>query len=200
MKQVYGLTGGIACGKTTVAEMLEARGATVIDADAIAREVVEPGTPGLDAVVQRFGDVLREDGTLNREALGAIVFSDADARADLNAILHPLIAQRSAVRIGEALMGDGDPVFYDAALLVENGTHRNFAGLVVVTADTETQIARLARRDGLDRDQALARIRSQMPLDEKAAAANHVIDNSGSLADLEARVNDVLAVIRSEGA
>lgn len=197
MKKVYGLTGGIACGKSTVAAMLTERGARVIDADQLARDVVAPGSDGLDDVVSRFGSsVLLDDGSLDRAALGAIVFEDATARADLESILHPRIAMASMSAIAAAQDEPGDPIFYDAALLVEKGTWRNFAGLVVVACTPDTQVDRLARRDGLDAEAARARLDAQLPIADKVAVADHVIDNDGPLEGLAPQVDALLAELR----
>jgi dephospho-CoA kinase len=197
LKKVYGLTGGIASGKSTVSELLRARGAIVIDADQIAREVVAPGTPGLRAVAERFGAHFVVDGALDRAALGAHVFANVPERKALDAILHPLIAAESARQIGDALQADGDPVFYDAALLVENGLHRNFAGLVVVACSPETQLARIMRRDGLSEHEARLRLDAQLPLAEKVRIADHIIDNDGPLDALPPQIDRLLDELRS---
>lgn len=193
---VIGLTGGIACGKTAVSSRLQELGVRVVDADQVARDVVRPGTSGLDAVVDAFGrDVLLPDGTLDRKALGARVFGDDDARARLNAILHPRIAAESASRFA-ALAGQGHGfAVYDAALLVENGMHRAMESLVVVTARPEVQRARLIARDGLSAAEADARIAAQWPLAKKVAVATWVIDNSGDRDALDARVREVYALL-----
>lgn len=186
---VHGLTGGIACGKSTVSRLFAARGAIVIDADALAREVVAPGTSGLTELVAAFGDeVLRADGTLDRERLGRRVFADPAARARLEAITHPRIAQLSFERLAAARSSDAPLVLYDAALLFESGRGDLFRPVVVVTAPREVQLARLMARDGLAPEAAAARIDSQMPVAEKAARADHVIDNGGTLAQTEAQV------------
>jgi dephospho-CoA kinase len=186
---LIGLTGGIACGKTTVSRMFTGRGATVIDADQIARDVVRPGSAGLEAIVAAFGvEVRRPDGTLDRPRLGALIFADPHARKRLEAITHPLIAAESMRRLGEALGANPPLVVYDAALLVESGRAEQFRPLVVVQTSRESQIARLMSRDGLDREAAERRLSSQMDLETKAAMADHVIDNSGTLAETEQQV------------
>jgi dephospho-CoA kinase len=189
MKPVVGLTGGIACGKSTVAAQLAELGVPIVDADALAREVVAPGTPGLAAIVDRFGpDVLLADGSLDRKKLGEQVFSDPDARRALNAITHPRIAAAGMEKL-RALADHPAPYrVYEAALLVENGMAKAFAALVVVTVDEATQLARLMARDGSTEDEARARIASQLPLAKKVEVADHVIDNSGVPEDTRTRV------------
>lgn len=192
MARVIGLTGGIASGKSTVAAMLRELGAPIVDADEVARAVVEPGTPGLAAVVERFGaGVLDADGRLDRKAVGARVFGDAEARRALEAILHPRIAMESQRRI--AAHGGDELVIYDAALIVENGLHRGLAGLIVVSAPEDMQIARLMARDGLDEQAARQRIAAQLPLADKVAVADWVIDNAGTIDDTRRQVEAVWA-------
>jgi dephospho-CoA kinase len=187
-----GLTGGIGSGKSAVSALLVARGAALVDADVNARAVVAPGTPGLAAVVQEFGEhLLRPDGTLDREALGKIVFGDADKLARLNAIVHPLVAEESARRTAEAEASGAPVLVHDVALLVENGLQGRFDAVVVVAASPETQVDRLVRLRGMDRADAEARIRAQAPLVDKLAVATYVIDNDGPLADLEPQVDRV---------
>jgi len=186
---LIGLTGGIACGKSTVSGLLAARGASIVDADLLAREVVAPGSPGLSAVVAAFGpEVLGADGALNRAALGARVFADPEARARLEAITHPRIAALSLERLQAARASGAPLVVYDAALLFESGRADAFRPILVVTAPRAVQRARLMQRDGLDAAAADARIDSQMPVADKAARADHVIDNGQSLAHTEAQV------------
>ncbi len=193
---IVGLTGGIACGKSAAAERFRALGIDVVDADQVARDLVEPGTEGLSEIVTAFGhEVLRDDGTLDREKLGARVFGDDAARARLNGILHPRIAAESGTRLAKAAATDAPYAIYDAALLVENGSYRMFAGLVVVTCDEETQRARLMARNGYSAEEAQARIRAQMPLTEKVAVADYVIDNRGTMADLDREVTRVHAAL-----
>jgi dephospho-CoA kinase len=199
MMLVVGLTGGIATGKSTVGKMFARLGARRIDTDRLAREVVEPGQPGLAAVVARFGgEVLTADGRLDRKALGKIVFHDAGLRKELEAILHPLIGElmREELRAAEAA---GDCiVLVEVPLLYETGFQRETDRVIVVTADRETQLARLKERDGLDEAEAMRRIAAQMPLSEKAARADYVIDNSGSLAETEKQVEAVWQILQRE--
>jgi len=193
---LFGLTGGIASGKSTVAARLRARGVPVIDADALAREVVEPGTDGLRAVVDAFGGgVLAQDGALDRKALARIAFSDEAARKRLNAITHPLIAALTAQRAVE-LEARGEPLAcYEAALLVENGVADAFRPLVVVSCPEATQIARVHARDASSREDALARIRAQKPLAEKVAVADFVIDTTGTIEESARRTDEVLRAV-----
>lgn len=194
---VFGLTGGLASGKSTVAARLRARGLPVIDADLLAREVVAPGTPGLAAVVEAFGpEVLAADGSLDRARLAEIVFHDEGKRRALNGILHPRIGLASAERVA-ALDGAGEELAcYEAALLVENGLADAFRPLVVVAVSEEEQIARAMARDGATREQARARIAAQLPLAAKIATADHVIDTSGPREETVKRVDEVLDEIR----
>ena len=185
--RLIGLTGGIACGKSAVERFLTDCGATVIDADQLARAVVAPGSDGLREVVTAFGShLLLDTGALDRTALGALVFADAEARAQLNAILHPRIAAASQQAIAAAFAAGAPLIVYSAALLVEGGTHRGFDGLLVVTCSPALQRARLASRDGLSQEEIDQRLAAQMPLAEKAAAATWLLHNDGSLDDLRA--------------
>jgi dephospho-CoA kinase len=190
---LVGLTGGIATGKSTVDAVLRELGACIIDADVLAREVVEPGEPALTEIAAAFGpDVLGPDGRLDRKALGAIVFADPDRRRKLEAMTHPRIRERFQQRIDELTARDfRGLVFFDAPVMIESGNYRNMDRLVVVIADEPTQIARLMARDGVDRAEALRKIRSQMPLDEKAKLADYVIDNSGNPEATETRAREV---------
>lgn len=197
---LVGLTGGIATGKSTVAAMFRNLGCPVIDADVLAREVVEPGEPALADIVREFGTgVLAPDGRLDRKALAAVVFADAGRRRRLEAITHPRIRERLASRLAAlAGAGFGGVVIFDAAVIVESGAYRQMDRLVVVIADEATQLARLRARDGLDEEEARRRIASQMPLAEKAKLADHVIDNSGDRAATEAQVCRVHAALMAE--
>jgi dephospho-CoA kinase len=197
--KLYGLTGGIASGKSTVSRMLRELGAHVLDADVIAREVVEPGTPGLQAVAERFPGVLGPDGRLDRAKLGARVFGDPKERAALNALLHPLIGQQFMLRT-QALAEQGvERVLYDAPLLIENRLHEGMDGVVLVWVPREVQKARLMARDGLDEAAAEARLAAQLPLDEKRQHATWVVDNSGELGTTRTRVEEVWRAMLARG-
>jgi dephospho-CoA kinase len=196
---VIGLTGGIASGKSTVAGMLAARGAAIVDADQLARQVVEPGQPALAELVARFGAaILTPDGRLDRKRLAAIAFADPAARADLGRITHPRIGAASAAAIATWADAGANVVFYEAALLVENRAHTTMAGLIVVAAPAEIQHARLVERDRMSPDDARARIAAQAPLADKLAAATWVVENTGDLAALEREVDRVVADIESK--
>jgi dephospho-CoA kinase len=195
---VIGLTGGIASGKSAVAQRLRERGAVVVDADVIAREVVEPGQPALAALVDRFGaDVVGADGRLDRQRLAAIVFADPEARAAINAITHPRIIARSTERFRDAAAAGAGVVFYEAALLVETGRHQELDGLIVVLASPAVQERRLIDRDGHAPETARARIAAQLPAEAKRAVATWVIENDGGLAALDRRVDEVVAAIEA---
>jgi dephospho-CoA kinase len=179
--RILGLTGGIASGKSLVARILRELGVPVVDADELARRVVEPGQPALADLVAEFGPgVLAADGTLDRKALAALVFGDEARRRRLNAITHPRIAALSQQEIARHAAAGAPVVIYEAPLLVENGIHRALDGLIVVSATPEQQLARAQARDGMDVAAARARIASQLPLADKLAAATYVIDNSGT--------------------
>ena len=190
-----GLTGGIGAGKSGVSRLLASFGAVVIDADRIAREVVAPGTPGLAAVVAEFGpEVLAADGTLDRPRLGAIVFSDPQRLAALNAIVHPLVAQRSAEL--QQAAGPDDIVVHDVPLLTENGLAPRYDVVVVVDAGPQTQLDRLVRLRGMTEDEACARMTAQATREQRLAVADIVIDNDGPLAALEPAVKRVWEQLR----
>lgn len=183
-----GLTGGIGSGKSSVARLLERAGAVVVDGDAIARELVVPGSPALEAIVARFGTgILRPDGTLDRPGLADIVFPDPAALADLDAIMHPRIAARSAELLAEAERSGAPVVVYDMPLLVEQGGADAFDVVLVVQAPEPVRLARLAVR-GIAVADARERMRRQASDAERAAVADVVLDNSGDLVELEAQV------------
>ncbi len=187
-----GLTGGIGSGKSAVSSALSSYGAVVIDADAIAREVVEPGTPGLAEVVAEFGEgVLTPEGRLDRPRLGEIVFADESRLADLNAIVHPRVADRSGRLMEEALASDAGVVVYDVPLLVENGLEPLYDVVVVVDTPDEVRVERVSRDRGMPRAQVRARIDAQADRETRLAAADLVVDNSGTREELTARVADL---------
>jgi dephospho-CoA kinase len=190
---LVGLTGSIATGKSTGSAMFAHLGCRVIDADLLAREVVAPGQPAHAAIVAEFGrEVLQPDGYLDRKRLGAIVFPDPERRKRLEAITHPAIRKRQQriLSVLEEEAFDG-VVIWDVALLIETGGAPQMDRVVVVYADEGTQLRRLQARDGMGEAEALARIRTQMPVAEKAKLAHYVIDNSGSRADTERQVREV---------
>ena len=186
---LVGLTGGIGSGKSTVARLLEKRGAVVFDADLLAREAVARGTPGHAAVIERFGaDVLAPGGELDREALASIVFADPSARRDLEEIVHPEV-RRLFAEGSEAYRDTDRVVVFSAPLLVETGMHTAFEILVVVSATVATQIERLMRQRGMSESSIRARIVAQAPLEDKAAVADFLVDNEGTLDELESQVD-----------
>jgi dephospho-CoA kinase len=190
------LTGGIACGKSTVAAMLAQMGLTRVDSDQVARQVVEPGTPGLDGVVKLFGEgLLLADGTLDRRALGQLVFASTDARRQLESLLHPLIWLNLAAEMKAAAQFARETVF-EIPLLYENGNQGRFSCVWVVAASTEVQLSRLMERDRWNRVEAESRLASQMSLTEKVRRADFVLVNDGNLPDLEARVRQGLTLWR----
>ncbi|MFD6277493.1 dephospho-CoA kinase [Streptomyces sp. NPDC060209] len=194
-----GLTGGIGAGKSEVSRLLASYGAVVIDADRIAREVVEPGTPGLTAVVEAFGPgILGQDGSLNRPALGSIVFADPARLATLNAIVHPLVGARSAEL--ERAAGDGAVVVHDVPLLTENGLAPLYDLVVVVDAEPDTQLDRLVRLRGMTESDARARMSTQATREERLAVADLVVDNDGPLEDLEPQVRTVWSELTARAA
>jgi dephospho-CoA kinase len=194
---LVGLTGGIGSGKTTVARMLEERGAVVFDADVLARDAIAPGTPGHDRVVERFGpNVLAPGGDIDREALASMVFSDPAARRDLEAIVHPEVRRLFAESTAEFRDTDA-VVVMSAPLLVETGMHTAFEVLIVVSAPVETQVDRLLRDRGMSEPAIRGRIEAQLPLEEKAEVADILIDNEGSLEELEGQVERVWAELRA---
>lgn len=183
-----GLTGGIAAGKTTVADLLAARGAVLVDSDVVAREVVAPGSEGLADVVARFGaDVLAADGSLDRQALGRIVFADPQARADLEGITHPRIRRRNAELVAAA---PADAVVVQVIpLLAETGQAHRFDEVVVVDASPEEQVARLVARQGISADAARARLAAQVSREDRLAIATRVVDNTDGAPDLDGQVD-----------
>ena len=198
---LIGLTGGIASGKSVVSSRLRELGAVVVDADVLAREVVEPGTPALARIAERFGaGVIAADGSLDRAALGAIVFTDPDARAQLNAITHPAVWERARELFAAATAADPHAVVvYDVPLLAEGRDARpmSFDLVVVVDAPVETRITRMIEHRGMSREEALHRIGAQASDAERPATPDVVIDNSGALTDTLAQVDALWARVRT---
>ena len=189
-----GLTGGVASGKSTVSAILAELGATVIDADQLAREVVEPGTPGLAAVVEEFGEeMLGDDGGLDRAALGAVVFADEQKRRRLEGILHPLIRERSKQIEAEA-PSDG-LVVHDIPLLAESGQADRFEAVIVVDVPEETQVERMTGQRGWTEEDARSRVAAQASREDRRAIATYVIDNTGTRDDLRERVTEVVEML-----
>ncbi len=185
-----GLTGGIASGKTTVARELERLGAVIVDSDVLARQAVAPGSPGLAAVVKRFGHgVLAADGSMDRAAVGRIIFGDATARADLNAIIHPVV--RALATQAEAAAPKGSVVIHVIPLLVETGQQGRFDVVVVVDLPPSEQLTRLMRRDGLSHVEAQQRIAAQASREDRLRAATHVIDASRPLPEMLHQVHEL---------
>jgi dephospho-CoA kinase len=199
--RLIGLTGGIGSGKSTVSALLAERGAVVVDADAITRQLQEPGTKVFTAMVERFGpEIVASDGTLDRQAVADLVFADKDALRDLAAIVHPAVGAEIARRL-EAEQGTDDLVVLDVPLLVESGRD-DLVALVVVDVDPEVAVQRLVRQRGMREEDARARMANQASREDRLAKADHVIDNSGSLEELAALVAELwprLAAVGSEG-
>jgi dephospho-CoA kinase len=189
--KLFGLTGGIATGKSTVSAMLQDLGAPLLDADLVAREVVEPGQPALAEIAQRFPGVVSADGVLDRKALGERIFGHPEERAALNAITHPRIQARVLERSMELAASGAELAVYDAALLIENKLHEALDGVVLVVTDPTTQRERLMQRNGYSEREADERIASQLPLAEKRKHATWIIDNSGTRESTRAQVEEV---------
>ena len=191
-----GLTGGVASGKSTVSAMLAELGAVVIDADALAREVVQAGTPGFDRVVAEFGpEIVGADGQLDRPALGRLVFADDGARKRLEEIVHPLVFERYADL--EASAPEGALVVHDIPLLAESGRAPDFDAVIVVDAPRETQVERMTRDRGWSVEDAESRIAAQATREDRLAIATHVIDNTGTLEELRSRVEAIYRELTS---
>ncbi|WP_319524789.1 dephospho-CoA kinase [uncultured Desulfosarcina sp.] len=198
---VAGLTGGIATGKSTVSNFLSDAGARIIDADKIAREVVEPGTPAYDEICSFFGEeILQPDGDIDRERLGDIIFNDSDKKKRLDAIVHPRVFERSAALIAEIAAREPDAVvILDIPLLLEANMDRDLAEVIVVYVPEALQLQRLMARDGIDEKAAMARIRSQIPIEEKRKRATCIIDNSGSRSACRQQALKILDRLRQKG-
>ena len=194
-----GLTGGIACGKSNILRQFGRLGAYTIDADKLAREVVEPGRAAYRDVVATFGPhILRNDGTLDRKRLGSLVFADPEKRERLNQILHPLIIEEEDCRMARLRQSGPAVVVVDAALMIEAGTYRRYQVIVVAFCPPELQVERMMRRDGLSRREALQRLESQMPIRKKATYGDYVIDTSGSLEKTAEEVERVYEKLLSQ--
>ncbi len=197
MLKLIGLTGGIGSGKSTVAAIIRAEAIPVIDADVIARAVVEPGQPAHGEIAREWPAVIAADGQIDRKKLGAIVFSHAQSRGRLEAVTHPRIRHEVATQAAELAAKGHQLAFLEAALLVETGFYKQLDGLVVVSASEEAQLARVMARDAWPRAIALARIRAQLPLADKIRLANHVLDNCGSLEALRAQVLRLIGALKN---
>ena len=198
-----GLTGGIGSGKSEVSRRLAAHGAAIVDADLAAREVVEPGTPGLGQIAAVFGpEVIRPDGRLDRDRLGQLIFAEPGLRAKLNAIVHPLVHERMGQLDREAMAaaGPGGIVVHDVPLLTENGLAGGFDAVVVVDAPEDQQARRLTAERGMSAGQARERMAAQASREQRLAIADIVVDNSGTMEDLDRRVEEVWAVLRDRAA
>ncbi len=189
--RVIGLTGGIASGKSTVRELFRELGAQILDADAFAREAVAPGSPALVAIGRRFPGVVDPAGLLDRAALAARIFADPAERAALNALVHPRVGELFREALGRLEAAGAQRVIYDVPLLFETGLEAELDEVVVVTASEAVQLERLRARNRLSEAEALARIRSQLPLGEKARRAHHLVDNSGTLEETERQVREI---------
>lgn len=194
----FGLTGGICCGKSTVTKTFRAHNIPIVDADVVARQVVKPGTSGLAFLVETFGkDCLSADGTLNRIALGNRVFGNTEAMRQLNHIMMPLITAESDRQLTELRKAGNILVGYDAALIVEHGRADQFRPLIVVSCPPEIQLTRLMKRNGLTREQAIARIASQTPVADKVKLADFVVDTSGSVENSTEQTKDIISALNA---
>lgn len=197
---VYGLTGGIGAGKSTVCSLLQELGVAVVKGDEVGRQVVAKDSDGLAAIVSAFGeDILDSSGALDRRKLGALVFDDAAKRRQLEEIMHPLVKQCSRA-IFEELTRNGVPIIvYESALLFETQRHHEMQGTIVVSASAAQRVARVQQRDGSTAEEVRARIRAQMPEAEKCRLADYVLDNNGDLQDLRRQVQALVATLRQAG-
>jgi dephospho-CoA kinase len=189
--KLVGLTGGVGSGKSTVGAMLRELGAEVVDADEATHAVYEPGTPGFAAVVREFGEEYVRDGHIDRRRLGEHVFSDADARRRLNAIVHPLVREWMAARTAEAAERSAKVVVQDVPLLFENGLERLYSSVVLVYVPEDIQVERLVHGRGISPERALEMIGAQMPIEDKRRLAHHVIDNSSTIEETRAQVEQL---------
>ncbi|KUP29615.1 MULTISPECIES: dephospho-CoA kinase [Bacillus] len=194
MTLVIGLTGGIASGKSTVANMLIDKGITVIDADIIAKQAVEIGMPAYRQIIDEFGeDILLENGDIDRRKLGALVFTNEQKRLALNSIVHPAVREEMLKRRDESIANQETFVVLDIPLLFESKLESLVDKIIVVSVTKELQLERLTKRNQLTVEEALSRIRSQMPLEEKVSRADNVIDNSGTLEETKQQLEEILS-------
>lgn len=197
MIRKVGLTGGIATGKTYVANRLREAGIPIVDADVLSREVVAPGTPGLAAVRKRFGpDAVRRDGTMDRVRVGQIVFKDKRARLDLEAIIHPAV-QKAINDFFDALPKRTPFAVADVPLLFETGREKEFQSIVVVACPRDMQLARLMERNKLSKEDAERRLNAQLPIDQKVKKATHVIHTAGTFDETNAQVDELIEKLKS---
>jgi dephospho-CoA kinase len=196
--KLVGLTGGIASGKSTAAKILESLGAAVVNADTLAREVVEPGREAWQEIIAAFGsEILQSDRTLDRQKLRTLIFNNPDARRKLESIIHPRVRALAERRIAEHGAAGYAVVVYEVPLLFEGRLHEWLRPVILIACDIEIQIERLQQRDGLDRVQAQKHIEAQMNLEEKRRLADYVIENNGNLEDLKRQVKAVLETIKT---
>jgi dephospho-CoA kinase len=195
----FGLTGGIACGKSTATKTFKRFGIPMVDADVVAREVVEPGSYGLRTIIDTFGSqYLNADGTMNRSAMGAFVFSNQEALDKINEIMAPLINETSALQIRRLHSKGHSVVGYDAALICEMGNADKYRPLIVVACPQQMQVERMMKRNGLGADQAMARMNSQMPTDDKVKMADYIIDTSGTVEDSIKQTKNIIYQMRKD--
>ncbi len=192
MFKLVGLTGGIGTGKSTVARMIRDLGVPVIDADLLARQVVEPGQPAHAEIAAAWPEVIEQGGGIDRKRLAEHIFADPASRTRLEAITHPRITERALEQADQFRRQGLQVAFLEAALLVETGLHRRLDGLVLVVASEEQQVSRVMARDGCSRSQALARLHAQLPLEEERRAASDIIDNSGDEATTQRQVETLV--------
>ena len=194
---VYGLTGGIGAGKSTVCRLLQELGITVVAADEVGRQVVAPGSAGLATIVTAFGPaVLDTTGALDRQALGTLVFGDAAKRRQLEAIMHPLVKQHSRAIFAELTAAGVPTIVYESALLFETDRHQEMHGIILVTASETQRVTRVQQRDGRTADEVRARMRAQMDEAARRQRADYILDNSGNLADLRRQVSLLVMALR----
>ena len=196
-KKVYGLTGSIACGKTTVAKFFEKYGITVVDLDNVAREVVKKGEKGLKLIIEKFGkEYITDTGELNRKKLGELIFKDKKAKETLESILHPLIFKWERNFLENFRKNSDTPIIIDAALMIESGSYKRYNKIIVVYVPEKIQIQRLMKRENLSFDEAVVRIKSQMSIENKKEYADFIIDNSKDLNYTEQQVRDIVEVLK----